>query len=509
MSVVHNLTIAATDFYVHSHETVAQYVPIFQNEMLFASTVASFILFPILFLLVLGDWRSNLPPRYSILFPALLGKFNLAREGPLQAIRLGYKKCGDIFRMKLLTQGFTFFIGPEASATFFDASDKDLSQREVYRFTVPVFGPNIVYDAPASIMIQQLKFVRHGLTGKAMESHTTKIIEEVEQFFSTWGDEGTLDLFHELEQLTICTAARCLLGDEVRSKVRSDFGEKYKHLNDGMTHLSVFFPNAPTKAHKLRDESRAEIAAIFKDVITSRKERQANDKDCEIPTDFMQMLIDSKYRDGTSPTDDEIVGMLLAGLFAGQHTSSITSTWLGLLLIRNKDIVPRLIEEQKNVIKETGNQLTFEALNKMPLMNACMRETLRLFPPLVLLLRKVKNDIKYKNYTVPKGDIAVVCPPVTHRDTGLYTKAGEFDPDRYARGEGREKHSFQAFGGGRHSCLGEKFGFMQVMTIWSVLLRRYDFTMEDKDDLWVDYKALVVGPGNNCKVSYKRKEDAF
>lgn len=47
-----------------------------------------------------------------------------------------------------------------------------------------------------------------------------------------------------------------------------------------------------------------------------------------------QVFVDMKYKDSTVNTDDQIVGLLIALLFAGQHTSSITSTWTSLLASR-------------------------------------------------------------------------------------------------------------------------------------------------------------------------------
>merc|ERR1712137_1293556 len=102
--------------------------------------------------------------------------------------------------------------------------------------------------------------------------------------------------------------------------MHDEVAHHYKNLNDGMTHLSVFFPNLPTEAHRLRNEARAEIGKIFSKVIKKRRKDQAAGGDK--PVDYLQLLIDAKYRDGKSPTDTEITGLLVAALFAGQHTSS-------------------------------------------------------------------------------------------------------------------------------------------------------------------------------------------
>jgi len=57
--------------------------------------------------------------------------------------------------------------------------------------------------------------------------------------------------------------------------------------------------------------------------------------------------------------DDEIVGLLLAALFAGQHTSNITSTWMGLELAADKTgLVKELYAEQQKVMKESKGEVS-------------------------------------------------------------------------------------------------------------------------------------------------------
>ena len=64
----------------------------------------------------------------------------------------------------------------------------------------------------------------------------------------------------------------------------------------------------------------------------------------------LQAFIDARYKNGKSLTDDEITGMLIAVLFAGQHTSSITSTWTGLYMLAYKSMVmPDALDEQRKV----------------------------------------------------------------------------------------------------------------------------------------------------------------
>lgn len=408
--------------------------------------------------------------------------------------------------MRLFHQNVTFVVGPAAHEILFASNDQTVEQREVYSFTVPVFGKDIVYDAPHKIMTQQLKFVSKGLTGPNMEAHVPKIIKETEEYFKKWGNEGEINLMQALSELTILTASRCLLGDEIRENIHTEFAELYQELSDGMVHLSFFWPNAPIEAHRKRDQARKKIAAIFSKVINERRASKVTGK-----TDFLQVMLESTYKDGREVSTDEIVGLLLAALFAGQHTSNITGTWTGLLINQNKEkLAPRLLKEQEEVMAKHGGQINLEGLNEMSLLHNCMKETLRMYPPLIMLMRKVKKELKYKQYTVPVNDIIVACPPAAHRLPTVFKNPDEYDPDRFGPEREEDKKarfSFIAFGGGRHGCLGEKFGYLQTKTIYSILLRDFDIEPVLKDMPPPDYSAIVVGPKpEQCMIKFKRRK---
>lgn len=343
--------------------------------------------------------QSNSPPRFSYLPGALLGQYDMKNQGPLALIRAGYDKCGEVFRLRVLNQNITFCVGPKAQQFFFAATDQQLSQKEVYTFTIPVFGKNIIYDAPTKVMMQQLKFVNKGLNQINMAANCAKIVREAEEYFAKMPNEGEICLMSFLSDLIILTASRCLLGAEIRENVQREFADLYQDLSDGMNHLTFFWPNAPTARHRKRDEARAKIAAIFGKVIIARRASGVQHDD------FLQVLVDAQYTDGSHAEVDEIVGLLLAALFAGQHTSNITSTWLGMSVLHrdNKNtnpnglLLPKLLAEQDEVMKKYNGEINLDSLAEMNLMHACVKETLRLFPPLIVLMRKCMEPMTFTN----------------------------------------------------------------------------------------------------------------
>lgn len=405
----------------------------------------------------------------------------------------------------------TFLIGPEAQEAFCKAKDDTLSQDEVYDFMLPVFGPGVVYDAAPKKRQVQFTSMANGLRTSRLKGYVQKIEKETREFLADWGNEGEIDLFHALSELTILTASRTLHGDDVREKLFKEVSELYHDLDHGLTPLTVFWSTAPTEAHKKRDVARKKMVELFSKVIKNRRENP--DKQHSDGTDILSIFMDIKYKDGSLITDEEVTGLLIALLFAGQHTSCITSTWTSLFIAFNKAFKNRIVAEQKAIFEENESALLdFDKINNMQLLHDSMKEALRLCPPLILLIRKAMKDVSVKaggkSYTIPKGDMVLISPSVGMRLPEVFKDPEKFDPDRF--GPGREEHksspyAYLGFGGGMHSCMGQNFAFMQVKTILSVLFREYDIEMIAEKMPEIDYKAMVVGPKGDCRIRYKKR----
>lgn len=338
------------------------------------------------------------PPRMHVLWPALQGKFKLDEYGPVECLRQAQRKHGEIFRICLPGQSCTFLIGREACECWFKQQNDTFNPAAAYRsFMKPVFGPRVVYDAEEGKMSSQLRFVKHGLGIEMMRQHPAKLVREVRDYCvaeqSGWL-RGEVELYHMTSEMIINTASRCILGDEIRDTVHKEFSQYYSDLEKGISHLSFFAPWLPTPAHRRRDVARRKLSEIFTPIIRARRDSSAGLKDEEKKSDFLQVLIDGEYRDGTKPDDEAVVGLLVAALFGGQHTSNITSTWL-LMMIHSPEnrtaLLPRLLKEQEEVLSRHNGEITFDALQEMDLLENCIKETLRIFPPLIVSLERRRS----------------------------------------------------------------------------------------------------------------------
>ena len=112
--------------------------------------------------------------------------------------------------------------------------------------------------------------------------------------------------------------------------------------------LGFFFPRLPTPGHASRDRARRRIAELFSRIMAARRLSGA------APDDFMQGLMQASYKDGRALNDDEITGILLTVLFAGQHTSAVLATWTGLELLRAPSYLAQVRDEISDVYRAEG-----------------------------------------------------------------------------------------------------------------------------------------------------------
>ena len=420
-----------------------------------------------------------------------------------------YAKHGEVFTIPILHKNMTFLIGPDVSSHFFTSTDELMSQTEVYDFNVPTFGKGVVYDVDVKIRAEQFRIVGDALKSGKLKSYVPMFVQEAEEYFSKWGDTGVVDLMDVFGELIIMTASRTLLGREVREHMFKEVADLYHDLDDGMRPLSVIFPYAPTAYHRRRDDARTKLHGIFHKVLEAR--RAAGVKE----PDMLQVLMDANYQKvngGRKLTDDEITGLLIAILFAGQHTSTVTSSWTGLRMMDTKETTfAAAVQEQREFLAKHGDTLDMDILSSMKVLECNIHEALRLGPPLIMVMRYSKEPFsvttsKGKTYVVPKNHIVASSPTFAHTLPEVFKNPNAYEPDRFQepRLEQKRPFSYLGFGGGRHACMGQMFALLQIKTIWSILLRNFDFEMLDPFPE-PDFTSMVIGP-KPCKVRYTRRK---
>ena len=438
------------------------------------------------------------PPQLSGGLP-LIGHSVEFITGTVELLTRAHKELGEVASFQVFNRRMVAMYGPEAHEAVFRAPDAQLSPSEAYKIMTPVFGKDIVYDASPEKMAEQLKMLLPALKDRRMRTYGEAVVKEVEDMLGSWGDAGSLDFVDFCRVLTNFTSSRCLLGKEFREGMTEEFAAVYHDLERGVMPLAYINAHLPIPAFIKRDRARVKMVSMITRIIDARRREKREGED------FLQTLMDARYNDGKALSESEITGMLLAGMFAGHHTSSVTTAWTLFDLLASKEYLQRAVQEIDSVFGG-GEPVSHTLLRELTLVENAVKESLRLHPPLFMLVRVAKQDFAYKNYFIAKGTWIIVSPTVSHRIPEVFRSPDAFDPDRYLppREEDKRDFAYIAFGGGRHKCLGNAFAILQIKAILAILLGQYEFELVGTK-VEADFHGLVIGPKDGSRVRYRKR----
>lgn len=434
---------------------------------------------------------------------------------------------GDIFTFILLGKKTTVYLGPAGNEFILNGRLRDLCAEDVYGpLTTPVFGPGVIYDCDNARLMEHKRFVKAGLTRKAMATYARLIEGEVRDYVKTCGEmkgrEGTWDVPEGMAKVTMYTAARTLQGGEVRRQLTGEMAGLYHDLDMGFQPVNFVAPWLPLPANRRRDVAQKRLRGLYLGIIEERRRRELNrsqtgkgEEDEDEEPDMLWTLMRSVYKDGTPMDDGDTASLMVALLLGGQHSSSAAGTWMLLELTARPELQEELFEEQRRLGGEEGGGFRPELadVDKMPLMMGAVKETLRVHSSINSIMRRVKNPIPVPGtrYVIPPGRTMLASTSVMHMSEEYYARPEVWDPRRWEGKVEEEREEdmvdygygtvnkgtrspYLPFGAGRHRCIGESFAYLNLCTIMATLVREFRFL--PTDEKWVvpptDYSSMFA-----------------
>ncbi|VEU21845.1 DEKNAAC102863 [Brettanomyces naardenensis] len=447
------------------------------------------------------------------------------------------EKYGDCFSFVLLGRVMTVYLGPKGHEFIFNAKLSDVSAEAAYsNFTTPAFGEGVIYDVPNWKLMEQKKFAKVALTTDSFIEYVPLMREEILKYFASepafQGKNGKANVLKTQTEMTLFTASRSLMGRDLRNKLNASYAAWYSDLDKGFTPLNFAFPYLPLPSYKARDEAHRKITETYMELINKRRQQPyVHDKDL-----VDALMNNSTYKDGTKMTDQQVANLMVGVLMGGQHTSAATSLWFLLHLGERPDLQEQLYKEIKETIGD--RDLQWEDLQKMPLVNNTIRETLRMHHPLHSVFRLVINDLPVPGtkWIVPAGDYVLASPGWSMINEKYFPHANQFEPHRWDKlagsgggfqGQGGSNPAnkdnednatvdygfgqiskgvsspYLPFGGGRHRCIGEHFAYTQLGTLLVTYIQNFTWTSKVPEP---DYSSMVVLPTPPAEIQWKKRE---
>jgi sterol 14-demethylase len=432
------------------------------------------------------------------------GHLQELRTDPIALLQRVRDECGDVGRFRLADRDVVLVSGADVNETFFRAPDEVLDQAEAYPFMTPIFGKGVVFDASPERRKEMLK--NQALRGEHMKGHAATIEREIRLMVADWGDAGEIDLLDFFAELTIYTTSSCLIGRRFRDQLDGRFAGHYHDLERGTDALAYVDAYADIPSFHKRDAARLALVGLVQEIMDRRATEPKPPRE---ERDLLDVLVSLRDDDGKPHfSADEITGMFISMMFAGHHTSSGTAAWTMIELLRHPDLLGDVVTELDELYAD-GSAVSFQALRSIPRLEAVLKETLRLHPPLILLLRVAKQDIDLGGHTVPEGTMVGATPKVSNRIPEDFPDPVRFDPGRYLDQRQEDltnRWTWIPFGAGRHRCVGNAFALMQLKAIFSVILRDYEFELAQPSETYRDdCSKMVIQLEQPCRVRYRRR----
>ncbi|KAM3968055.1 LOW QUALITY PROTEIN: uncharacterized protein ACR2FA_005074 [Aphomia sociella] len=197
---------------------------------------------------------------------------------------------------------------------------------------------------------------------------------------------------------------------------------------------------------------------------------------------LLDLLLESSQNGTNNLSDQDIKDQVNTIMFAGHDTVAASACFTLTLLGAHQNIQDKVYRELFEIFGDSDRPATFTDTVQMKQLERAILESLRLYPPVPVISRLIKQDvtIKTNNYVLPAGATVVLTPYKVHRDPKYYKNPDKFDPDNFLPENVQHRHyySFIPFSAGPRSCIGRKYGMLQLKVLLSTVLRNYKIISE-------------------------------
>ncbi|KAG8687929.1 hypothetical protein FRC11_006364 [Ceratobasidium sp. 423] len=419
----------------------------------------------------------------------------------------GFKKFPQesAFGFGILGHDVVALRGEEARKAFF--SRGDLSFTEGYRL---LFGggpttKDIAKDEKDMNDQEQLSFFLRHLTpllkNERLAGLTSDLMSDIERNMETWGETGKVDpfdvMYSTVFQLTIRTAGAREIADSMEKCKQLE--TLYWKVEKGSTPASLLLPWLPSTARKQKTAATTEIYNMFDEIIKTRQRENRREEDA------LQVFIDQ----GDSTV--EIIGFIMGTLFAGIVNTGLMSAWIFIFLDQVPEWRDKVVDEirallDKHAPASEGADSIAERFsrilpqvweNETPILEDCIRETIRLVVSGAALRRLISGDTVIDGKKIPNGTFLAFLLGETHIDPSIYPNPSQFNPGRFAEEQDKSQtYGFLGWGVGRHPCVGRRFAQFEIKSMVAMFLASYTYEVIDSNGKKPDPSVTVPDRNN-------------
>lgn len=182
---------------------------------------------------------------------------------------------------------------------------------------------------------------------------------------------------------------------------------------------------------------------------------------------------------GTSFTETEMIDQVAIFFLAGHETSASALAWALYLLALDQPTQAKARQEIDAAA--TGDKLSFKDLSRLEFTRDIFRETLRLYPPVPMMVRETTRRETFRERAIRVGSQIVVSPWHLHRHERLWDRPDEFDPTRWQTSETKKcaRDAYMPFSTGARACPGAGFAMIEGVVLIYAMLKAFKIELGD------------------------------
>jgi cytochrome P450 len=394
----------------------------------------------------------------------------LARERSLLvALEIMRAEVGPAFQITLPGFQPAVFVGPEHNRVIM------VSRRDQFRWRSPT--------DPVTRLLRHGVLVEDGVTHACLRAqmepvlqkpqviqHVPAIVSYTDRVLAEWADGSVQDMLVQMRRLALLIFMGTLLDVEFGPDLERMWApilRTIKYISPG---LWIVWPNMPRPGY---EKALAQLDGYLYGLIRERRQRFARPAESggQRAGDLLTHLVQIPEMD-----DDLIRDQILTMLIAGHDTSTALLAWALYLLGQHPDVLARAQREVDGAFGD--GPPTVEALNSLYFLDAVIKETLRLYPPIHVGNRFVAEDTGVSGYELQAGTRVMASIYLSHRDERYWEAPEAFRPERFERGAERPPaFTYVPFGAGPRACIGAAFAQVEAKVVLGRILQQ--FTLQD------------------------------
>ena len=288
--------------------------------------------------------------------------------------------------------------------------------------------------------------------------------------------EGRVEIEEQASHAAADVIFRTLLSIPIEHEVAAQVFREFRRYqrSQPILNLAAFLP-LPRWFPRLFKRETKRSAQVIRNLIKRLTEERASAIAAGTAPDDLatKIMTTADPLTGARFSPAEMVDQVAIFFLAGHETSASALAWALLMLALAPEVQERVAAE----VAGLPERPEFSDVAGLRLTRDVFRETLRLYPPVPMMVREARCPVRFRGRKVGQGAQIVLSLWHLQRHERLWEEPDAFDPDRWAREETRvpAREAFMPFSTGPRVCTGAGFAMVEGPLMLALLVRAFRF----------------------------------